>query len=87
MLQAEVWGAGFPAPLFHDTFRVVHQRLLKDKHLKLYLERGTQRIDAIWFNHNSPLPETIEAVYRLDRNEWGGRIDTQLLIEHAQPVR
>ncbi len=84
MLQTQVWGAGFPAPVFHDTFRVVHQRLLKDKHLKLYLERGAQRIDAIWFNRNVPLPEHIEAAYRLDRNEWGGRVDAQLLIEHAR---
>uniref|UniRef100_UPI0033409F42 single-stranded-DNA-specific exonuclease RecJ n=1 Tax=Castellaniella defragrans TaxID=75697 RepID=UPI0033409F42 len=83
MLQAQVWGAGFPAPVFHDTFRVIHQRLLKDKHLKLYLERGAQRIDAIWFNRADPLPEHIEAVYRLDRNEWGGRVEAQLLIEYA----
>ena len=87
MLQVEVWGAGFPAPVFHDTFRVVHQRLLKDKHLKLHLERGAQRIGAIWFNHDEPLPEHIEAVYRLDRNEWGGRAEAQLLIEHARDAR
>lgn len=87
MLQSQVWGAGFPAPMFHDTFRVVHQRLLKDKHLKLYLEHGTQRIDAIWFNRNLPLPEHIEAAYRLERNEWGGRVEAQLLIEHACAAR
>ncbi len=87
MLQSQVWGAGFPAPVFHDTFRVVHQRLLKDKHLKLYLERGTQRIDAIWFNRSEPLPEHIDAAYRLERNEWGGRAEAQLLIDHACAAR
>ncbi|HWL29968.1 MAG TPA: single-stranded-DNA-specific exonuclease RecJ, partial [Burkholderiaceae bacterium] len=43
LLQQQVWGAGFPAPIFRDTFQVRQQRLLKDKHLKLSLERGHQR--------------------------------------------
>src|SRR5690606_25330205 len=47
LLQEQVWGAGFPAPVFRDTFTVLHQRLLKDKHLKLFLQRGSQRFDAI----------------------------------------
>ncbi|HET8598181.1 MAG TPA: single-stranded-DNA-specific exonuclease RecJ [Castellaniella sp.] len=83
LLAGQVWGAGFPAPLFQDRFRVVHQRLLKDRHLKLFLERDGQRIDAIWFNHAEPLPERIEAVYRLESNTWGGQTSVQLLIEHA----
>ncbi|MDN5844138.1 MAG: single-stranded-DNA-specific exonuclease RecJ [Alcaligenaceae bacterium] len=82
-LQAQVWGAGFPAPTFRDTFRVIHQRLLKDKHLKLYLERGTQRFDAIWFNHCDTLPEFVDVVYRLEQNVWNGRVSVQLLVEHA----
>lgn len=83
LLADQIWGAGFPAPLFQDRFRVVHQRLLKDRHLKLFLEREGQRIDAIWFNHAEPLPERIEAVYRLESNTWGGQTSVQLLIEHA----
>src|SRR5690606_7010650 len=73
LLAGQIWGAGFPPPLFQDRFRVLHQRPLKDKHLKLFLERDGLRLDAIWFNHADPLPETIEAVYRLDCNTWGGR--------------
>lgn len=83
MLQAHIWGSGFPPPAFRDTFRVIHQRLLKDKHLKLYLERGTQRFDAIWFNHSDTLPEVIDIVYRLEQNAWNGQIKAQLLIEHV----
>lgn len=86
MLQQQVWGAGFPAPVFRDTFRVVHQRLLKEKHLKLSLERGHQRFDAIWFNHPQTLPETIDAAYRLDQNVWNGMISAQLMIEYAGPA-
>src|SRR5690606_9956624 len=43
MLQRQVWGAGFPAPIFCDVFQVRQQRILKEKHLKLTLERGHQR--------------------------------------------
>lgn len=83
LLQQQVWGAGFPAPIFRDTFRVRQQRLLKDKHLKLNLERGNQRFDAIWFNHADMLPEYADVAYRLDQNVWNGVVSAQLIIEHA----
>ncbi len=83
LLQTQIWGAGFPAPVFRDHFEVVHQRLLKDRHLKLVLRRGHQQFDAIWFNHANLLPTQIEAAYRLDLNVWNGRVSAQLLIEHA----
>ncbi|MFT0532539.1 single-stranded-DNA-specific exonuclease RecJ [Castellaniella hirudinis] len=86
MLATHVWGAGFAPPLFQDTFQVIHQRVLQDKHLKLFLEHHGQRLDAIWFNHADPLPERIEAAYRLERNTWGGQTRLQLLIEHARPA-
>jgi single-stranded-DNA-specific exonuclease len=50
LLEAEVWGQGFPAPLFQDEFAVESQRILKDKHLKLRLRKGMQQLDAIQFN-------------------------------------
>src|SRR5699024_9007227 len=59
LLHGQIWGSGFPPPLFRDQFLVRQQRLLKDKHLKLGLERGHQRFDAIWFNRNALLPEHI----------------------------
>jgi len=86
LLQQQVWGSGFPAPIFRDTFTVLHQRLLKGKHLKLFLQRGMQRFDAIWFNHAETLPERAELAYRLDRNEWNGRVAVQLVVEHALPI-
>ncbi|QDQ87824.1 single-stranded-DNA-specific exonuclease RecJ [Alcaligenaceae bacterium SJ-26] len=84
MLQAQVWGAGFPAPSFLDRFVVRDQRLLKGKHLKLSLERDHQRFDAIWFGQSELLPEYIEAAYRLEPNAWRGVVSAQLIIEHAQ---
>ncbi|MES5323155.1 single-stranded-DNA-specific exonuclease RecJ [Alcaligenes sp. DN25] len=84
MLQKQVWGAGFPAPVFRDNFFVRQQRLLKNKHLKLSLERNGEYFDAIWFNRDTLLPENIEAAYRLDQNEWNGNVSVQFIIEYAQ---
>lgn len=84
LLQQQVWGAGFPAPVFRDTFQVLQQRLLKDKHLKLALQRGTQRFDAIWFNHADSVPEFVEVAYRLEQNHWNGMVSAQLLVEYAR---
>ncbi|MGO3712080.1 single-stranded-DNA-specific exonuclease RecJ [Alcaligenes aquatilis] len=84
ILQKQVWGAGFPAPVFRDRFFVRQQRLLKNKHLKLSLERNGEYFDAIWFNRDTLLPEHIEAAYRLDQNEWNGNVSVQFIIEFAQ---
>ena len=56
LIDAAVWGQGFPAPVFSGEFDVASQALVKDKHLKLQLLRGRQRFNAIWFNHVDPLP-------------------------------
>lgn len=84
MLRDEIWGQGFPAPVFDDVFRIERQTLLKDKHLKLRLEKNGARFDAIWFNHAEPLPERIRAAYRLDVNEFQGVASVQLMIEYAE---
>ncbi|MGO3871732.1 MAG: single-stranded-DNA-specific exonuclease RecJ [Alcaligenes sp.] len=84
LLQKQVWGAGFPAPVFRDNFFVRQQRLLKNKHLKLSLERNGEYFDAIWFNRDTLVPENIEAAYRLDQNEWNGNVSVQFIIEFAQ---
>jgi len=84
LLQQQVWGAGFAPPLFQDAFHVDGQRLVGEKHLKLILTRGHQRFDAIWFGRVEPLPEFITAAYRIEPNQWNGRVNVQLLIEHAE---
>jgi single-stranded-DNA-specific exonuclease len=84
LLAQEVWGAGFAAPLFLDEFRIRNQKLVGEKHLKLVLERGSQRFDAIWFGRTDSLPERIQAAYRLEQNVWNGMVSVQLVLEHAQ---
>jgi len=87
ILAQEVWGAGFPAPLFADVFQVNHQRLVGGKHLKLALERSGQRFDAIWFGRDQPLPARIRAAYRLESNTWNGLVSVQLVFEHAEDAQ
>jgi single-stranded-DNA-specific exonuclease len=83
LLQRQVWGAGFAAPLFLDEFQVRAQRLVGGKHMKLALERGHQRFDAIWFNRDEALPGRVQAAYRLEQNAYNGMVNAQLVIEHA----
>ena len=84
ILDGQVWGQGFAPPLFCDEFQVLNQRILKDRHLKLLLEKNGHRYDAIWFGHADQLPERATIAYRLDANEYNGVIRVQLLVEHAQ---
>ena len=86
MLQSEIWGQGFPPPVFDGEFTVDKQTLLKDKHLKLRLKQGNATYDAIWFNHAEPLPQRIRAAYRLEANEYMGVANVQLMVEHASAV-
>jgi single-stranded-DNA-specific exonuclease len=83
MLDAQVWGQGFPAPLFCGEFDVASQSLVKDKHLKLKLARSNQRFDAIWFNHTESLPARATLAYQLSLNTWNGVSRVQLVVSHA----
>ena len=84
LLRAQIWGQGFPAPLFSDVFEVASQRVLKDKHLKLKLTKGRSSFDAIQFNFAEAAPERIHAAYRLDANQFNGVENLQLMIEHFE---
>ncbi len=84
LMEAQVWGQGFAPPLFCDEFRVVSQRILKERHLKLTLEKDGVSYDAIWFGHIDSLPGRAKVAYRLDANEFNGRTRVQLLVEHAE---
>jgi single-stranded-DNA-specific exonuclease len=83
MIDAAVWGQGFPAPVFSGEFDVASQALVKDKHLKLQLVRGRQRFSAIWFNHVDPLPARTIVAYRLVSDTWNGVARVQMIVEHA----
>src|SRR5487761_2263292 len=81
MLEREVWGQGFPQPLFCDRFAVASQRVVADKHLKLRLQKDGKSYDAIRFNSLAPAGATIRAIYRLAVNEYNGVQSVQLIVE------
>jgi single-stranded-DNA-specific exonuclease len=87
LMEAQVWGQGFAPPLFCDEFRVISQRILKERHLKLTLEKDGARYDAIWFGHIDSLPNLARIAYRLDANEFNGVTRVQLLVEHAEVIQ
>ena len=85
--NAGPWGQDFPEPLFDGEFQVIDQRIVGEKHLKLRLSpTGSNRqIDAIAFNQaesRSRPGEQIHAAYRLDINEFRGRVSPQLIVEY-----
>ena len=86
LMDQQVWGQGFAPPVFCDHFRVLSQRILKEKHLKLQLEKGGRKYDAIWFSHTDALPDHAKVAFRLDANEYNGKTTVQLMVEHAEPA-
>lgn len=87
------WGQHFPEPVFDGVFRIVQQRLVGEKHLKLVLSPrgGTQAVDAIAFNVDleqwpDESVELVEVAYRLDVNEFRGNRSVQLMVEHLASI-
>ncbi|OFZ99087.1 MAG: single-stranded-DNA-specific exonuclease RecJ [Betaproteobacteria bacterium RBG_19FT_COMBO_58_11] len=81
-LAHQVWGQGFPEPQFVDRFIVASQRIVGEKHTKLKLERDGAQFEAMLFFRAETLPTEIEAVYRLDVNEFNGKRSLQLILQH-----
>jgi single-stranded-DNA-specific exonuclease len=85
-LSNQVWGQGFPQPVFYDRFEVLQQKVLGEKHLKLRLQKQNQQFEAIYFQHAELLPEQIEIAYALQVNEFNGNRSLQLQVVHAVVV-
>ena len=80
-LDQEVWGQGFPQPLFCDEFKVTSQRIVGEKHLKLKLARGGKTMEGIRFNAAEPCPASVRAAYRLSINDYNGVRSVQVIVE------
>jgi single-stranded-DNA-specific exonuclease len=87
------WGQHFPEPVFDGHFKIVQQRLVGDKHLKLVLslQDSQQIIDAIAFNVDLDIwPDDsvleVEVAYRLEVNEFRGKRSVQLMVEYLRAL-
>ncbi|MFZ4835110.1 single-stranded-DNA-specific exonuclease RecJ [Rouxiella sp. Mn2063] len=86
------WGQAFPEPTFDGTFRILQQKLLKERHLKVMIEPlgGGPLLDGIAFNIDPKLwPDSsvreVQLAYKLDINEFRGNRSVQLMIQHLWP--
>ncbi|MDD0822917.1 single-stranded-DNA-specific exonuclease RecJ [Mannheimia sp. AT1] len=90
--NAGPWGQHFPEPSFEGEFKILQQRLLAGKHLKLMLEsENKQLLDAIWFNVDvRSFPDLsvkkAKLVYKLDINEFRGNRSLQLKVEYLSYI-
>ncbi len=87
---AAPWGQGFAEPAFNMTFEVLSFRVLKEKHLKLVLRMAGREepLNAIQFNgwDGVPPPSHIEAVFKLEPDDYRGGDAIQLTIVYREPV-
>ncbi|MBB1313934.1 single-stranded-DNA-specific exonuclease RecJ [Aliivibrio sp. SR45-2] len=91
------WGQAFPEPIFDGEFKVLNQRLVGEKHLKLMLEPihkdfpTNKMIDAIAFNIDvrrwpDASVQKVKLAYRLDINEFRGNQTLQLMVDYIEPI-
>ena len=90
MLMQEIWGHGFPEPLFYGEFDVLQQSLMKDKHLRLQLKPAASQdspakqvpvIQGVWFNRTQTLPQRAHLAYRLVSDRFRAEARIQLIVE------
>lgn len=90
--NAGPWGQAFPEPVFDGEFKLLTQKMLADRHLKLMLQGpGGKLVDAIWFNaDNKAWPnvnvERVRLAYQLDINEYREQQHLQLIVRHMESV-
>ena len=89
LLAEEIWGQGFPQPVFYGEFEIAQQSLMKEKHLRLMVRpigsseiKATDKpITAVWFNRTQSLPAKAKLAYRLVTDRYQGQARIQLMIE------
>ncbi|EGC6329186.1 single-stranded-DNA-specific exonuclease RecJ [Salmonella enterica] len=91
--DAGPWGQMFPEPLFDGRFRLLQQRLVGERHLKVMVEPvgGGPLLDGIAFNIDTTCwPDNgvreVELAYKLDINEFRGNRSLQIIIDDIWPL-
>ncbi|EAB2291501.1 single-stranded-DNA-specific exonuclease RecJ [Salmonella enterica] len=91
--DAGPWGQMFPEPLFDGRFRLLQQRLVGERHLKVMVAPvgGGPLLDGIAFNIDTTCwPDNgvreVELAYKLDINEFRGNRSLQIIIDDIWPL-
>ena len=84
LINAQIWGQGFPPPSFADTFQVIRQQSMgaDKKHTKAWLAKEGQEFEAMFWRCEDTLPRNIRVVYRPTVNEWKGNTELQLYVDY-----
>ena len=88
LINAQIWGQGFPPPSFADTFQVIRQQSMgaDKKHTKAWLAKEGQEFEAMFWRCEDTLPRDIRVVYRPTVNEWRGNTELQLYVDYWEAV-
>lgn len=89
-----IWGQGFVPPLFDGVFTINDFKVLKEKHVKLWLTLPnlSQRLPAIWFNVDFEKFDMtaiqkgttrIHLLFELQKNEYNQNVSLQLQVKKA----
>ena len=88
----DLGGRRFLSPLFDGEFKLIQQRIVGEKHLKMVLGVGSEGhiVDAIAFNVDLDCwpssADTARIAYKLDINEYRDKQSVQLMVEHLEPL-
>lgn len=92
-----IWGHGFLPPLFDGVFIIQDYRVLKERHLKLWLSAADVpfTLEAIWFGADFDAVNLsqinrgvtrVHLLFELDKNEYNQQTRLQLRIKKAALV-
>jgi single-stranded-DNA-specific exonuclease len=84
LLENEVWGQGFPAPLFLDELRSRTAAHPQGKAPQAKTAQRQHRIEAIQFNFSTQPGNKTRAAFRLSINEYMGVESPQLMVEYLE---
>ncbi len=90
--QVAIWGQAFPEPAFDGLFDVYQCRIVGKQHLKFVLKLpfSNMLIDAIAFFADKPENwlgcRKVNAVYKLDINEYRGQRSLQLQLQYLEKL-
>jgi single-stranded-DNA-specific exonuclease len=83
-LKEQIWGQAFTEPVFFDEFTIVEARPIGGGlHLRLLLEKGGARFQAVKFRYSEAPPSgRVHLAYKIDENNFRDESNLQLLVEH-----
>ena len=81
VINSQIWGQGFPAPIFFGTFDVLDQKVIAEKHTKCILY-NKNKYNAIFFNSIQALPDRMSISYSVDANEFNNKKSLQIIIKN-----